>query len=83
MVGHNPSLKTLLMVETTLMESEEHPTRMELHRSLPTKIEYQTFKTALEYLEAHGVIIFNEKTIVYTGGKNEKLKKLIEKRISI
>jgi len=82
-VGHNPSLKTLLMVETTLMGSEEHPTRMELYRSLPRKVEYQTFKTALDYLEAHGVLIFNSKTIVYTGSNNDKLRKLIETRVSI
>lgn len=83
MVGHNPSLKTLLMIETAIMESEEHPTRMELYRSLPRKVEYQTYKTALEYLEAHGVIIFNTSTIVYTGGKNDKLKKLMETRVRI
>jgi len=83
MVGHNPGLKTLLMVETTLMESEEHPTRTQLYKSLPRRIEYQTFKTALEYLEAHGVLIFNSKTIVYTGSNNEKLRKLIDTRISI
>jgi len=71
------------MIETAIMESEEHPTRMELYRSLPRKVEYQTFKTALEYLEAHGTIIFNTNTIVYTGGKGEKLRKLIETRISI
>jgi hypothetical protein len=83
MVGHNPTLKTLVMIETTIINSETHPTRMELYRSLPRKIEYQTYKTALEYLEAHNMIIFNKDTIIYTGGKNEKLQKLIKNRITI
>jgi hypothetical protein len=83
MVGHNPTLKTLVMIENTIMHSETHPTRMELYRSLPRKIEYQTYKTALEYLEAHNMIIFNTDKIVYTGGKNEKLQKLIKNRITI
>ena len=83
MVGHNPTLKTLVMIEKAIMDAEEHPTRTELWKSLPTKVEYQTFKTALEYLEAHGTIIFNEDLIIYTGGKSEKLRKLVENRISI
>jgi len=83
MIGHNPSLNTLSMVETTLIESEEHPTRIELYRSLPRKIEYQTFATALDYLEARGVLIFDRKNIVYTGSDNEKLRKLIETRVPI
>ena len=83
MVGHNPTLKTLVMIETTIINSETHPTRMELYRNLPRKIEYQTYKTALEYLEAHNMIIFNTDKIIYTGGKNEKLQKLIKNRITI
>lgn len=47
------------MVETALTESKEHPTRMQLYQSLPRKIDFKTFKTALDYLEAHGVLIFD------------------------
>lgn len=81
--GHNPGMKTLLVIENAIINSEDHPTRMQLHRSLPTKIEYETFKRALEYLEAHGTIIFNDDAIVYTGGKSEKLQNLMKKRIKI
>ena len=76
-------MKTLLVIENAIIDSADHPTRMQLYRSLPTKIEYETFKRALEYLEAHGTIIFNDKTIVYTGGKSEKLQELMKKRIEI
>ena len=80
---HLPGLKTLLVIEKAIMNSEEHPTRMQLYRSLPTRKEYQTFKAALEYLEAHGTIVFNSKVIVYTGGDNEKLRRLMETRLRI
>lgn len=81
--GHNPGMKTLLMIENAIMNAEDHPTRMKLYRSLPTKIEYTTFKRALEYLEAHGTIIFNDRAIVYTGGNSEKLQNLMKTRIKI
>jgi len=80
---HLPGLKTLLSIENAIMNLKEHPTRMQLYRSLPTRIEYQTFKAALEYLEAHGTIMFNSKVIVYTGGNNEKLRRLMENRVRI
>lgn len=71
------------MVETALTESKEHPTRMQLYQSLPRKIDFKTFKTALDYLEAHGVLIFDGNAIVYTSSNNEKLRKLVETRVSI
>jgi hypothetical protein len=78
MAGHSPTLDTILMVESTIIESEEYPSRMELWRNLPRKVHYSTFKNILEYLEASGKIIFNSNSIVYTGINNPKLEKLIE-----
>jgi hypothetical protein len=75
--GNSPTVKTLLMIEKAILDSEIYPTRMELYRSLPRRIHYSTFKNALEYLEASGKIGFNSKKIVYTGVNNEKLRKLI------
>jgi len=83
MAGHNPRLDTILMVEKAIINSEEHPTRAELHRSLPRKVHYSTFKNILEYLEASGKIIFNTDKIVYTGINNEKLRKLMETSVKI
>ena len=75
--GNSPTVKTLLMIEKAILDSEIYPTRMELYRSLPRRIHYSTFKNALEYLEASGKIGSNSKKIVYTGVNNEKLRKLI------
>lgn len=75
--GNNPTVKTLLMIEETILNLDIYPTRMELYRSLPRKIHYSTYKNALEYLEASGKITFNSRTIIYTAINNDKLRKLI------
>jgi len=61
----------------------EYPSRMELWRSLPRKIQYQTFKRILEYLEASNKIVFNENRIVWVAANNPKLKKLLEESVKI
>ena len=81
--GHYPGMKTLLMIENAIINSEYYPTRMQLYRSLPTKIEYMTFKRALEYLEVHDIIIFEDRSIVYTSGKSEKLQNFMKTIIKI
>ncbi len=79
MVGHSPTLDTILMVENSLLEMNEYPTKKALRESLPRQIEYQTFHTVLSYLEASGKIMYNGRSITYTGINNEKLRELIEK----
>jgi hypothetical protein len=71
------------MVEKAILESKEYPTRMQLWRSLPKKVQYQTFQRILEYLEASGKIEFNSRTIIYTGVNNPKLEKLIKTSVRI
>ena len=78
---HKPTFDTILMVEKAIVDSEEYPTRMRLWRSLPRKVEYPTFKLTLEYLEASGKIIFNNKTIIYTGVNNPKLQALLDSSV--
>jgi len=82
-VLHEPKLDTILMVEKAIKEAEEYPSRMELWKSLPRKIQYQTFKRILEYLEASNKIIFNGKRIVWVAVDNPKLKRLIESAIKV
>ena len=77
--GNSPTVRTLLMIEETILDLDYYPKRMELYRSLPRRIHYSTFKNALEYLEASGKIIFNAKKIVYTDVNNDKLRRLIAK----
>ncbi len=76
-VLHEPQLDTLLMVEKAIIDSGEYPTRTELWKSLPRKMQYQTFKRILDYLEASGKIAFDKKRIIYTGVNNPKLEALM------
>lgn len=50
-VLHYPRLDTVLMVEESVKKARDYPTRMELWRSLPKKVQYQTFQLILAYLQ--------------------------------
>ena len=82
-VLHEPQLDTLLMVEKAIMDASEYPTRTELWRSLPRKMQYQTFKRVLDYLEASGKIAFDKTKIIYTGVNNPKLEALMKSSMRI
>jgi len=82
-VLHEPQLNTIMMVEKAILDGEEYLTRMELWRSLPKKVQYQTFKRILEYLEASGKIVFNRDRVIYTGVDNPKLRALLESGIRV
>jgi S-adenosylmethionine:tRNA-ribosyltransferase-isomerase (queuine synthetase) len=82
-VIHQPRLDTILMVERAILKSKNYPSRTSLWRSLPRKIQYQTFKHILDYLEASGKIIFNDTKIVYTGANNAKLRALIKSSVRV
>lgn len=83
MVLHEPKLDTILMVEKAIIESEEYPTRTELWKSLPRKMQYQTYKRILDYLEASGKIGFDKKLIIYTGINSPKLEALMKSTVQI
>ncbi len=80
---HEPKLDTILMVEKAIKEAENYLTRMEVWKSLPKQIQYQTFKRILEYLEASNKIVFNGRKIVWVAADNPKLKKLLEESLKV
>ena len=82
-VLHEPTLKTVMMVERAILDAKDYPTRMELWKGLPKKTQYQTFQRVLEYLEASGKIVFSGSNIVYTGVSNAKLRALLESSIRV
>ena len=82
-VLHEPKLDTILMVERAIKEAKKYPSRMELWRSLPKKIQYQTFKRILEYLESSNKIMFNGREIIWIFPDNPKLKKLFETSVRL
>ena len=82
-VLHEPQLDTILMVEKAIIECVDYPTRTELWRSLPRKVQYQTFKRILDYLEASGKITFDANRIIYTGVNNAKLQALMKSSVRV
>ena len=75
---HYPTLDSILMVEKAIQDSEDYPTRMELWKSLPRQMQYQTFKLILDYLERSNKIMFEEDKIVWIFVNNKKLNELIQ-----
>ena len=82
-VLHEPQLDTILMVEKAIMDADDYYTRTQLWKRLPRKMQYQTYKRIIDYLEATGRIESNTKHIIYTAASNEKLKALIKTSIKI
>ena len=75
---HEPQLDTILMVENAILSADDYYTRTQLWKRLPRKIQYQTYKRILDYLEASGKIAFNTTKIIYTGVNNPKLQAMIQ-----
>ena len=80
---HYPQLDSILMVEKIIQERKDYPTRMDLWRALPKKMQYQTFKLILNYLEKSNKIIFEEDKIVWIFPNSKKLNELIKGAVSI
>jgi len=80
---HYPKLDSILRVEKAIQESEDYPTRMELWKSLPKQMQYQTFKLILEYLETSNKIMFEDDKIIWIFANNKKLNELIKGAVSV
>ncbi len=59
-VIHYPRLDTVLMVENAIRNAREYPNKMQLWKSLPRKVMYQTFQIILKYLESSGKIMMDK-----------------------
>jgi hypothetical protein len=80
---HYPQLDTILMVEDSIQKMEDYPTRMQLWNFLPKKVQYQTFKLILEYLENSNKIMFQGDKIVWIFYNNKKLNELISGAVKV
>ena len=76
---HYPSLKTVLMVEKVLKESDLAISRAELKRRLPKEIMHQTLNLILEFLEERGMIVDTHKGIVWIYNPSPKIRTAIER----
>ena len=82
-VLHYPKLDSILMVERAVQGCEDYPTRMELWRVLPKKMQYQTFKLILDYLERSNKIMFEGDKIVWIFANSAKLNELIDGAVGV
>jgi len=75
---HYPRLDTVLMVEARIKRARSYLSRVQLWKSLPKKVQYQTFCTILSYLECSRKIIFTrDRKIVWVFADSPKARKLI------
>ena len=82
--GHWPTLWTLLMIEKAIKDADVPPRRTELWRSLPRRPMYQTFKRALEYLDASGkIMVDKDDRVVWVAADSEKLRELFDRAVKI
>ena len=82
--SHWPTLQTLLMIEKAIKEAEIPPKRTALWKSLPKRPMYQTFKKAIDYLDASGKIMIDRNDrVVWVAADNPKLRELFDKAIRI
>ena len=80
---HYPKLNSILMVEKIIQEMKEYPSKMELWKALPKKMQYQTFNLILNYLEKSNKIMFDNKKIIWIFPNNKKLNELIQGAVSV
>ncbi len=78
---HEPTLRTVMMVEKAISDSGAYPTKKELLRSLPKQMQYQTLQRILEYLESSNKIVFDGRRIIWIAADNQKLKKLLDESV--
>jgi Mn-dependent DtxR family transcriptional regulator len=74
---HSPTLETVQMVENTIREAKETVTVAELKQRLPRKVNHNTLKTILTYLQESGKIEFTPYGAVWIFSPKEDLHLLL------
>jgi len=77
-VLHYPRLDTVIMVEDRIKRARSYLSRVQLWKSLPKKVQYQTFCTILEYLvDSRKIIITRDRKIVWVFADSGKARSLV------
>jgi hypothetical protein len=79
MLGHSPTLNTVLMVEETMKNSGELLTVAELKRKLPKQVMHQTLLQILDYLQLSGKILIGTKGMLWVFAERKELDALIRR----
>ena len=83
-LAHSPTLNTVLMVEETLKNMEESVIKIaDLKRKLPKRVNHQTLKIILEYLERSNKILVTMKGITWIHNENPNLKKALKHSLNL
>ncbi len=80
---HYPKLNSILMVEKAIQDSKDYQTKMQLWKSLPKQMQYQTFKLILDYLEISNKIMIEDDKIIWIFVNNKKLNELIDGAVKV
>lgn len=77
-VIHYPTLKTVLLVEKTLQNSDKPLNKNQIKDKLGVQIMHQTLSIILTYLEERGMIVRAKEGYVWTYNPSKKLLKAIK-----
>jgi len=81
---HFPTLKTILLVETTLKKHKgDLMSKAQIDRLLGGRINRSTLNIILDYLEDSGKILQGNEGILWTFMGKEKLNKLLKKGLIV
>ncbi|WP_104837518.1 hypothetical protein [Methanococcus maripaludis] len=80
---HSPTLNTILMVEETLKDADSIITIPELKKKLPKKVNHNTLKVILEYLEESNKIAVSLKGITWIFNTNVNLKNVVHNGLEL
>lgn len=76
---HSPTLDTVLMVEDTIKNSKEVVSVAEIKRRLPRKVNHNTLKVVLSYLQRSGKIEFTPDGVVWIFVPREDIAAIMSK----
>ena len=80
---HYPNLRTILIIEKIIQESDTVVSKAELKRKLPTQIMHQTLNLILDYLDESGKIMVGSKGITWISNPSSKLKSLLKEAVRV
>jgi hypothetical protein len=76
---HSPTLDTVQMVEDTIREAKQVVSVAELKRKLPRKVNHNTLKVILAYLQKSGKIEFTPDGVVWIFMPKEDIAAILSK----
>ncbi|MBS3147992.1 hypothetical protein J4219_03855 [Candidatus Woesearchaeota archaeon] len=76
---HSPTLDTVQMVEDTIRDAKEVLSVAELKRLLPRKVNHNTLKVILAYLQKSGKVEFTPDGVVWIFAPKEDIAAILSK----